>query len=145
MGVTSYKNPVGKIEHEIGVYYLSKDNLGIGQEVAKFSDLSFLRKESFNGFIKKVNEISLSTKELEALKEKREKEINASLVKLNNDIYKNEKGLSESDRVHLVSASIMATLGIPGKVRPLEKSDLKSSQENYSMKCTRGLALHKIS
>ena len=103
--------------------------MGIGQEVGKYSDLSFLRKENFNDFIKKVNELSLSSEELEALKDKREKEINASLVKLNNDIYANEKGLSENDRVYLVSASIMATLGIPDKVRPLEKSELKSSTE----------------
>lgn len=78
------------------------------------------KKENFNNFIKKVNELSLSSEELEALKDKREKEINASLVKLNNDIYANEKGLSENDRVYLVSASIMATLGIPGEVSPLE-------------------------
>lgn len=71
----------------------------------------------------------MSTEELESLKQKREQEINASLVKLNNDIYANEKGLSENDRVYLVSAFILATLGIPGKVSPLEKSDLKSSTE----------------
>ena len=51
------------------------------------------------------------------------------MVKLNNDIYQNEKGLGENDRVYLVAASIIATLGIPGKVTPLEKSDLKSSIE----------------
>ena len=132
IGVTGYKKANGEIEHSIGVYYVSKDNLGIGQEVGKYSDLSFLRKENFNDFIKKVNELSLSSEELEALKDKREKEINASLVKLNNDIYANEKGLSENDRVYLVSASIMATLGIPDKVRPLEKSELKSSTEEGS-------------
>lgn len=71
----------------------------------------------------------MSTEELESLKQKREQEINASLVKLNNDIYANEKGLSENDRVYLVSAFILATLRIPGKVSPLEKSDLKSSTE----------------
>lgn len=71
----------------------------------------------------------MSTEELESLKQKREQEINASLVKLNNDIYANEKGFSENDRVYLVSAFILATLGIPGKVSPLEKSDLKSSTE----------------
>ena len=63
------------------------------------------------------------------MKEQREKEIDTSLVKLNNDIYQNEKGLGENDRVYLVAASIIATLGIPGKVTPLEKSDLKSSLE----------------
>ena len=130
IGVTGYKKTNGEIEHSIGVYYVSKDNLGIGQEVGEYSDLSFLKKENFNNFIKKVNELSLSSEELEVLKDKREKEINASLVKLNNDIYANEKGLSENDRVYLVSASIMATLGIPGEVSPLEKSDLKSSTED---------------
>ena len=71
----------------------------------------------------------LSQEEIDKLKEQREKEIDASLVKLNNDIYQNEKGLGENDRVYLVAASIIATLGIPGKVSPLEKSDLKSSTE----------------
>ncbi len=52
------------------------------------------------------------------------------MVKLNNDIYKDEDGLGENDRVYLVAASIIATIGIPGKVAPLEKSDLKSSTEN---------------
>lgn len=130
IGVTGYKNIDGAIEHSIGVYYVSKDNLGSGQEVDKYTDLSFLRKENFDDFVRKINELSLSVEELARLKEKREQEINTSLIKLNNDIYKDEKGLSENDRVYLVSASIMATLGIPGEVRPLEKSDLKSSSED---------------
>lgn len=120
----------GSIEHSIGVYYVSKNNLGIGQKVDDYTDLSFLNKDNFNDFIKKINELSLSNDELDKLREKREKEIETSLTKLNNDIYKEEKGLSENDRVYLVSASIMATLGIAGKVRPLEKSDLKSSTED---------------
>ena len=130
IGVTGYRKEDGKIEYSIGVYYVSKDNLGIGQEIGKYTDLSFLKKENFNHFIQKVKELSLSNEELEKFKDKREKEIKASLTKLNNDIYTNEKGLSENDRVYLVSASIMATLGIPGKVTPLEKSDLKSSIED---------------
>lgn len=130
IGVTGYKRTDGELEHEIGVYYVSKENFGIGQEVGKYTDLSFLKRENFDEFIQKVDELSLTPEELESLKDKREKEINASLVKLNNDIYANEKGLSEKDRVYLVSASIMATLGIPGEVSPLEKSDLKSSIED---------------
>ena len=63
------------------------------------------------------------------LKEKREKEINISLVKLNNDIYKEETGLGENDRIYLVAATIIATLGAEG-VKPLEKSDLGSSTES---------------
>ncbi|QXW66385.1 SAM-dependent methyltransferase [Streptobacillus moniliformis] len=129
VGVTGHKKVNGDIEHSIGVYYVSKDNLGIGQEVDKYTDLSFLKKENFDNFIKKIKELSLTSEELELLKDKREKEIDASLIKLNNDIYENEEGLSENDRVYLVAASIMATLGVPNKVTPLEKFDLKSSTE----------------
>lgn len=129
IGVTGHKTVDGTIEHSIGVYYVSKNNLGMGQEVDKYTDLSFLKKENFDEFIKKINELSLSADELNKIREKREKEIEASLTKLNNDIYREEKGLSENDRVYLVAASIMATLGIPGKVRPLEKSVLQSSEE----------------
>lgn len=129
IGMTGYKDETGKIKHEIGVYYVSKGNFGIGQEVDRYSDFSFLKKENFDKFIEKVKTLSLTQEEIEKIKEQREQEINASLVKLNNDIYQNEKGLGENDRVYLVAASIIATLGIPGKVAPLEKSDLKSSSE----------------
>lgn len=129
IGMTGFKNETGKIEYEIGVYYVSKTNFGVGQEIGKYSDFSFLKKANFDKFIEKIRTLHLSQEEIERLKEQREKEIDSCLVKLNNDIYQNEKGLGENDRVYLVAASIMATLGIPGKVAPLEKSDLKSSKE----------------
>ncbi|OWW08143.1 restriction endonuclease subunit M [Bacillus sp. MB353a] len=132
IGMTGHKDETGKVRHEIGVYYVSKSNLGVGQKVGEFSDFSFLAPKNFDGFIEKVKTLHLPQEEIEKLKEKREKEIDASLVKLNNDIYQNEKGLGENDRVYLVAASIIATLGIPGKVTPLEKSDLKSSTEKGS-------------
>jgi hypothetical protein len=127
--MTGYKDEAGKIHHEIGVYYVSKSNLGAGQKVDEYSDLSFLASKNFDAFIDKVKTLQLSQEELDKLKEQREREIDQSLTKLNNDIYENEKGLGENDRVYLVAASIIATLGIPGKVSPLEKSDLKSSTE----------------
>ena len=129
IGMTGYKDEAGKIQHEIGVYYVSKSNLGAGQKVDDYSDFSFLAPKNFDAFIEKVKTLELSQEELEKLKEQREREIDQSLVKLNNDIYQNEKGLGENDRVYLVAASIIATLGIHGKVAPLEKSDLKSSTE----------------
>lgn len=129
IGMTGYKDETGKIIHQIGVYYVSKSNLGIGQKVGEFSDFSFLENKNFDEFISKVKELTLTQEELELLKEQKEKEINSSLVKLNNDIYHNEKGLGENDRVYLVAAAIIATLGVPGKVKPLEKSDLVSSAE----------------
>ena len=130
IGITGHKDETGKLQHEIGVYYVSKSNFGIGQKVGEYSDLSFLKANHFDAFTEKVKSLQLTPEQLEKLKEQREHEINISLVKLNNDIYQNEKGLSENARVYLVAASIIATLGIPGKVRPLEKSDLKSSTES---------------
>lgn len=129
IGMTGYKDEFGKIQHQIGVYYVSKKNLGVGQKVGEFTDFSFLAPKNFDSFIEQVEALSLTQEELDKLKEKREQEITASLTKLNNDIYQNEKGLGENDRVYLVAASIIATLGIPGKVAPLEKEELKSLEE----------------
>lgn len=129
IGVTGYKDERGELQHKIGVYYVSKSNLGAGQKVGEYSDLSFLKAENFDAFIEQVKNLSLTPEELQRLKEQREQEISTSLTKLNNDIYQNEKGLGENDRVYLVAASIIATIGVPGKVTPLEKSDLKSSSE----------------
>lgn len=129
IGITGYKDDSDNLQHEIGVYYVSKNNLGAGQKVGEYSDLSFLSSKHFENFIQKVKSLNLSQDDLDKLKQQREKEIDVSLTRLNNDIYQNEKGLGENDRVYLVAASIMATLGVAGKVRPLEKSDLTSSQE----------------
>ena len=129
IGMTGHKDEAGNIQHKIGVYYVSKSNFGVGQKVGEFSDFSFLASKNFEAFVEKVKTLHLSQEEIDKLKEQREKEIDASLRKLNFDIYENEKGLGEKDRVYLVAASIIATLGIPGKVSTLEKSDLKSSIE----------------
>lgn len=130
IGVTGFRDDATKdLHHELGVYYVGKSNYGAGQRIDDFTDLSFLTAKHFDAFVEKVRNLSLSPEELEKLKQRREQEINVSLVRLNNDIYQSEKGISESGRVYLVAATIIATLGIPGKVKPLEKSDLKSSNE----------------
>lgn len=130
IGMTGYKDEEEKIQYEIGVYYVSKSNLGAGKKVEDYSDLSFLAPKNFDKFIDKVKTLHLTQEERDKLKEQKEREIDYSLVKLNNDIYQNEKGLGENDRVYLVASAIIATIGIAGKVTPLEKSDLKSSTES---------------
>lgn len=129
IGMTGYKDEVGKIQHEIGVYYVSKSNLGAGQKIDDYSDFSFLAPKNFDAFINKVKTLQLSQEELNRLKAQREREIEQTLTKLNQHIFDNEKGISEKDRVYLVAASIMATIGIPNKVAFLDKTDLKSSIE----------------
>lgn len=128
IGVTGHRDEnTGKIHTQIGVYHVAKSNLGVGQKVGDFTDLSFLSAAHFDDFIEQVKALSLMPEELDKIKAKREAEIDISLKQLNNDIYQNEKGLGENDRVYLVAASIIATIGVAGKVPPLEKADLKSS------------------
>lgn len=128
IGVTGHKDEnTGEIIPQIGVYHVAKSNLGAGQKIGEFSDLSFLAAEHFEAFVEQVKALALSPEELDKIKAKREQEIDVSLKQLNNDIYQNEKGLGENDRVYLVAASIIATIGIAGKVPPLEKADLKSA------------------
>ena len=117
IGITGYRDSATKeLRYEIGVYYVGKNNLGVGQWVGeRYTDLSFLAPKHFNNFIDKVKRLTLTPEELRIIKQRRELEIDASLVKLNNEIFKDEK--------------VIATIGIPNKVKPLEKKDLISSQE----------------
>lgn len=129
--VTGYKDKIWNIHHQIWVYFVSKDNYWLGQKVDEFSDLSFLKNENFDDFIEKIKSLHLSEEDREKAKEQREKEIDKSLKDLNNDIYQNEEGLGENDRVYLVAASIIATIWIPWKVPMLEKDDLKSQDYEW--------------
>lgn len=96
IGMTGYRDSQGTLQHELAVYYVSKENLGIGQKLGEYTDFSFLKPENFDTFIDKIKKLSLPPEELQHLQDQREKEINARLTKLNNDIYTYEKGLSES-------------------------------------------------
>lgn len=129
IGMTGHKDAQGKIQHSIGVYSVSKANLGMGQKVGEFTDFSFLAPSHFDDFIQQVKNLSLTAEQLEKIKAQREREIDVSLVRLNNDIYRDENGLGENERVYLVAATIIATLGVEGKVKPLETDELKSSSE----------------
>ncbi|MEB7742575.1 N-6 DNA methylase, partial [Escherichia coli] len=130
VGMTGWcDDDTGQLHHEIGVWYVSKNNLGAGQKVGEYADLSFLSAENFDSFINKVSLLNLSPEDLEKIKASKEEEIDTRLSRLNNDIYQNEKGLGENDRVYLVVATVIATLGIHGKLTPLDKSELVSSTE----------------
>lgn len=129
IGMTGWKDESGLLRYKIGVYYVSKVNYGVGQRIGEFSDLSFLSPNNFDAFIEQAENLNLPQEERERIKEQREREISVSLMRLNNDIYNNEKNLGEDERVYLVAASIIATIGIPKYVPSLKKEDLKSSTE----------------
>ncbi|MFT4245912.1 MAG: N-6 DNA methylase [Micrococcaceae bacterium] len=129
IGMTGYEDHAGVLQCEIGVYFVSsKDNYGEGQKIGEYTDFSFLAKENREDFFNKIQDLQLTDVERENIKRKKEEEIDISLSKLNNDIYKNETGLSEQDRVYLVCAVIIATLKTEN-VTPLTSDKLESSLE----------------
>ena len=128
IGVTGYEDDLG-LHTQIGVHYVSKNNYGLGQEVDTYTDLSFLKSENFDNFINKIGELSLTEQELKLIHQKRENKIEDALTKINGRLYNNQKNISALSRIHLVAASIMANLGVPNKVTPLEPKDLRSSIE----------------
>lgn len=136
IGMTGHIDATGKLCHEIGVYLVSSDNMGVGQKVGEYTDLSFLNKRNVNAFLEKLETLHLSPEEQARIRETKEKEIDACLRRLNQSIYQEEQGLGENERVYLVAASIIATLGIPGKsgernvVTPLDEKYLTSSTEH---------------
>lgn len=132
VGATGWIDDFGELNLDYGVYLVSKSTMGIGKRIGEYSDLSFLRSQNFENFMAHVAQLTLTDEERARIRDKREAEIKTQLMLLNNEIYKEEKGLSETARVHLVSAVIMATLGVPDQVEPLRLEDLKSSTEpNY--------------
>lgn len=132
IGVTGYKDTRGELQLEYGVYYVSKYNYGIGQKIGDYTDLSFLKPENFDKFIEQVERLSLSDADLKKIQQKREDKIEDALTRINERLYTKQKNISALARIHLVSASIMASLGVPNAVKPLETSDLTSSTEEGS-------------
>ena len=66
IGITGYIDSATKeLHYELGVYYVGKSNLGIGQCIGNYTDLSFLAPQHFDSFIEQVRNLSLSPDELE--------------------------------------------------------------------------------
>jgi len=124
IGINGYQEADDTLKLEIGVYYVSAKNLGVVKKVDEFSDLSFLAPSNFDAFIKKVEQLKLSSAELEAQSRKIEEKIESSLKSLNQSMQDDLK-ISVGSRVELVTGMIMAGLGVPHKVAPLDVVDLK--------------------
>ncbi|WP_232510541.1 N-6 DNA methylase [Mesomycoplasma dispar] len=132
IGAVGEKNKKGEFEGKIEVWWVSKENYTKGQKVGEYSDFSFLAPKHFDKFIEKTKNSFLSQEEKDKIRQKTEAEMEIALKKLNNDIYKNELNIEADTKLHLIVASIIASLIIPNKVKPLTKNDLKSENEiNY--------------
>lgn len=131
IGVTGFTNSYGDLEHSIGVYYVSEKNMNHPLKIGDFSDLSFLSSEYFPSFIEVVKSLTLSENDKEKLQHNFEIELENNLKELN-QLMHDQLNISVASRVELVSGSIIASLGLPNKVAPLEISDLKGGDKGKS-------------
>ncbi|WP_337904370.1 N-6 DNA methylase [Mesomycoplasma ovipneumoniae] len=132
IGAVGDENTNGKLDREVQVWWISNNNYGKGKLIGEYSDFSFLAPERFDKFIEKAKISFLSEKERNKIRRKSEEDMNKALSDLHQYIHKNENNIDQDTRLYLIVASIIASLGIPNKVAPLNKSDLKSSKENGS-------------
>ncbi|MCC0630318.1 N-6 DNA methylase [Clostridioides sp. ES-S-0171-01] len=123
IGLNGYDEQSGRI-YEIGVYYVSLDNYCIPKKIGSYTDLSFLLPKNIDAFIDKIDKSGLTDEEIEAKSKEFENEIEVKLKKLN-QVMQDDLKISVGSRVELVTGMIMASLGVEGKVAPLEIYDLK--------------------
>ena len=123
IGLNGYDEAGTRI-YEIDAYYLSLDNYCIPKRIKAYSDLSFLLTKNQEKFVEEIDKIGLTEEELEAKAKEFENEIEIKLKKLN-QVMQDDLKISVGSRVELVTGMIMASLGVEGKVAPLEITDLK--------------------
>jgi hypothetical protein len=123
IGLNGYEE-AGALKTELGVYYVSADNFGVPKKVGEYSDLSFLAPASFPDFLRTVEQLRLTPEELDAQSRRIEERIETSLKNLNQSM-QDVLQISVGSRVELITGMIMAGLGVPGAVTPLEVNDLK--------------------
>lgn len=123
IGVNGYEQGKNFIT-EIGAYYISEANLFIPKKIANYSDLSFLKDENVEKFIKQIDELKLTDEEKEKQKLELEDDIEKKLKNINQKMH-DDLGIVVGARVKLISGLIMAGLGVKGKVSGLNVEDLK--------------------
>ncbi len=130
IGLNGYDEAGSRI-YEIETYYVSLDNYCIPKRIIAYADLSFLLKKNQEKFVENIDKIGLTDEELEAKAKEFENEIEIKLKKLN-QVMQDDLKISVGSRVELVTGMIMASLGVEGKVAPLEIADLKGESGSKS-------------
>ena len=130
IGVNGYDTPTGRI-HELGVYYVSKENLFLPKKVGEYTDLSFLTSRHIDGFIERIKQLSLTEAEIECKKMELEDDIERRLKEINQKM-QDEMKIVVGARVQLITGLVMAGLGVPGKVSPLRVEDLRGEMGERS-------------
>ena len=126
IGVNGWMDASGKLQTEMAVYYVAKDNFCIPKKIDDYTDLSFLAKKNLPEFLDKIAAIDLSEEDKEKKTREIENQIEIELKNLNQTM-QDKLAISENMRVTMVSGMIMAGLGVEGEVAALDVTELKGS------------------
>lgn len=121
----------GEVRTELGVYYLSRDNMLVPKKIADYSDLSFLSSDHLTTLQTRIGEMLLTEEEMERRSFEYEVQIETILQKLNQRMEDN-LNIKADARVQLVCGMIMAALGFENIVAPLEIEELKGERGKTS-------------
>lgn len=117
---------------EVKAYYVSFLNSFIPKEIPDFN-FEMMKKSNLKSLFKKLDEMSLTEKEKEALKRNREELLEKSIKKIHQRIYDDaslKTMLSTNDKLYFFCGLIMAGLTTEG-VKPLEVAGLESNDDPY--------------
>lgn len=132
IGINGYENASKQIEHEVSVWYVSKDNLFVPKQVGSYNDLTFLQPQHIAQLFEKIAHIGLTDEEIEKEKAKLEDDIERRLKTLNQRMH-DELKIEVNQRVQLVTGLIMAGLGVKEgdvfKVKPLQVEELQGNHD----------------
>ena len=126
IGFNGYTSADGKLHTELGVYFVSQENMLIGE----YSDLSFLAKEHLPQLATAIHNLQLSEEERELQTVDFENQIVKVLKDLNQQMHDN-LNIKAENRVQLVCGMIMAGLGAEN-VAPLRVEELNGDSGTYS-------------
>lgn len=130
IGFNGYSSADGKLHTELGVYFVSQENMLIPKKIGEYSDLSFLAKEHLPQLATAIHNLQLSEEEQELQTVDFENQIVKVLKDLNQQMHDN-LNIKAENRVQLVCGMIMAGLGAEN-VAPLRVEELNGDSGTYS-------------
>lgn len=130
IGYNGYASENGKLYTELGVYFVSQENMLIPKKIGDYSDLSFLAQDHLPQLSTAIHNLQLSEDERERQTVDFENQIVKVLKDLNQQMHDN-LNIKAEHRVQLVCGMIMAGLGAEN-VAPLRVEELNGDSGTYS-------------
>ncbi|MDT2895922.1 HsdM family class I SAM-dependent methyltransferase [Lactococcus lactis] len=146
IGTNGWVDTTGETSYEVSAYLVTVKNPELPIFIGKYKDLSFLDKSNTTKLFQEIADKQEDPEELHRRSIRDEAKLDAILKNLNQYLH-DQKGILPAQRIFVVSASLMASIGVKDgekyKVAPLEPQNLKGSDEE---KATDGdLILNKVS